>query len=859
MKKFIKSLLAVGFVFSLLVVGMQTASAVAPAVTSFSANPSSIQSGESTTLNWQSTNATSCQGVGGSANWAGQRGFSGSFPVVGLTQTTTFGIYCVNSQNQASSIVYITITVSNTPPPPSSGGSGGAPVVTSLSANPSTLPAGNYSVITWTSSNASFCVGTNGGTTGWAGSNKNPSGSFNTPPLYQNTTFGVYCSSNGVNSQTIYITVTVTQTSPQISVNLNASDTSITQGETSQLSWTVTGWTGSCTANALPSTSQWSSSKAWNGGPVTVSPTQTTKYTLTCNGVADYVWVTVTTTPPPTCPSGMIGTPPNCTWPPAPTCPSGMIGTPPNCTYPTCPSGMIGTPPNCTWPPAPTAPNVTLTANPNSVAYNGSTVLAWTVSNATSCVANSNPATSWANNKSTAGGSQTVSGLTGTTFFNIFCTGPGGSDSATITVTVGAQPPAPTCPSGQIGTYPNCSYPTCPSGMVGTYPNCSNPPAPTCLAGMIGTYPNCTYPPAPTCLAGMIGTYPNCTYPPAPTCLSGQIGTYPNCSYPPAPQIITAITTFATNIGVNSARLNGLGLQNNSNSALSGYFEWGTTRALGSTTQSRFIGSGSSNPYSESVINQFRANTTYFYRAVVTNQNGAVAYGDIVSFRTGGGVVLGVATVPGPSIAYRNTTLVTNTNIETNVSKPSLVFLDTNCNNQIVQRGDTIQCTITWKNATSTTNLTGVLLRVGFPKELDFLQSTTGVFSSVDNAVIVDIGNLAPGQEGSMTFTTKVRMDAEFKKIVIASQAVYSYMGDKGDLKQEEVFSYSEHTIVDNLTGSIAGATILSGTNGFMPSSLAGWLLLLLLILLILLAIKMVSNSSRPQVVVTPPSNGSMH
>lgn len=44
---------------------------------------------------------------------------------------------------------------------------------------------------------------------------------------------------------------------------------------------------------------------------------------------------TISTPPPPTCPAGQTGTPPNCVTPPAPKCPAGQTGTPPNCKAPT--------------------------------------------------------------------------------------------------------------------------------------------------------------------------------------------------------------------------------------------------------------------------------------------------------------------------------------------------------------------------------------------------------------------------------------------------------------------------------------------------------------------------------------------
>jgi hypothetical protein len=73
---------------------------------------------------------------------------------------------------------------------------------------------------------------------------------------------------------------------------------------------------------------------------------------------------TISTPPPPTCPAGQVGTPPNCTTPPPATCPAGQTGTPPNCKTPTptCPAGQVGTPPNCTTPVVPGTTPVALPA-----------------------------------------------------------------------------------------------------------------------------------------------------------------------------------------------------------------------------------------------------------------------------------------------------------------------------------------------------------------------------------------------------------------------------------------------------------------------------------------------------------------
>lgn len=72
--------------------------------------------------------------------------------------------------------------------------------------------------------------------------------------------------------------------------------------------------------------------------------------------------------PPPSCPDGQVGTPPNCE-PPPPMCPVGQVGTPPNCEPPppSCPDVQAGTPPNCE-PPPPSCPDGQVGTPPNCTA-----------------------------------------------------------------------------------------------------------------------------------------------------------------------------------------------------------------------------------------------------------------------------------------------------------------------------------------------------------------------------------------------------------------------------------------------------------------------------------------------------------
>jgi len=65
----------------------------------------------------------------------------------------------------------------------------------------------------------------------------------------------------------------------------------------------------------------------------------------------------------------------------------------------------------------------------------------------------------------------------------------------------------PTCEeSGQVGAWPDCQPQPCPTGQVGTAPNCYDP----CPEGWTGTPPNCEKPQPQKCDDGFIGDPPNC-------------------------------------------------------------------------------------------------------------------------------------------------------------------------------------------------------------------------------------------------------------------------------------------------------------------------------------------------------------
>src|SRR5206468_251357 len=76
-------------------------------------------------------------------------------------------------------------------------------------------------------------------------------------------------------------------------------------------------------------------------------------------------------------------------------------------------------------------PVVNLSASPNPVAPNTTTTLSWTTTNATSCSAAGGP---WSGSKAVPNGSEVTAPITAITTFTLSCTGPGGSQSASVTV-----------------------------------------------------------------------------------------------------------------------------------------------------------------------------------------------------------------------------------------------------------------------------------------------------------------------------------------------------------------------------------------------------------------------------------------
>lgn len=164
-----------------------------PTVT-FSANPSTINAGQSSRLTWSSTNATGCTASGG---WSGARTTSGSQDVT-PANTTTYTLTCIGPGGNASASTTVTVT-------PSGG------VTLTFTADPSFINAGQSSTLSWASTGITGCVASDG----WTGA-KAASGSEQVLPG-ATTTYTLTCDGPGGSAfQSVTVVVNTPPTGPYV-------------------------------------------------------------------------------------------------------------------------------------------------------------------------------------------------------------------------------------------------------------------------------------------------------------------------------------------------------------------------------------------------------------------------------------------------------------------------------------------------------------------------------------------------------------------------------------------------------------------------------------------------------------------
>ena len=246
-----------------------------PVITSFAANPASITAGQSATLSWNVTGAssTSISPTIGTV--------VGTSVAVSPAATTVYTLTATNPQGSVSTTTTVTVT-----PQPT------LPVISSFNANPVTIQQGQSAMLSWSETGATLLTIDQGvGTVTGTSKSVSPTAT---------TTYTLSAgNAAGTTTATAVVDVIVSPlppTKPAIA-SFSANPVTIQQGQSAMLSWSETGATLLTIDQGVGTVT---------GTSKSVSPTATTTYTLSAGNAAGtttastVVNVIVPQTPPPT-------------------------------------------------------------------------------------------------------------------------------------------------------------------------------------------------------------------------------------------------------------------------------------------------------------------------------------------------------------------------------------------------------------------------------------------------------------------------------------------------------------------------------------------------------------------------------
>ncbi len=160
----------------------------APAIASFTSNPTGISSGTSSTLTWTTSGATTISISPGGFSSASASGTTSVSP----TATTTYTLTATNASGSATSQATVAVNT----------GGAGAPTITSFTANPTTINSGSSSTLAWAATGATSIAITPGTFT-----STSASGSTSVSPTA--TTTYTLTATNASGSATSPATVTI--------------------------------------------------------------------------------------------------------------------------------------------------------------------------------------------------------------------------------------------------------------------------------------------------------------------------------------------------------------------------------------------------------------------------------------------------------------------------------------------------------------------------------------------------------------------------------------------------------------------------------------------------------------------------
>lgn len=239
----------------------------------------------------------------------------------------------------------------------------------------------------------------------------------------------------------------------------------------------------------------------------------------------------------------------------------------------------------------------------------------------------------------------------------------------------------------------------------------------------------------------------------------------------------------------------------------SGWFDWGTTPALGNKTQSTNLGSALSIDFSDTLYG-LTPNTLYYYQAVGQNQNG-ISRGSVLTFRANKTISPAVFSTPrepgaaSPKSPGKITITITTDSgdlIPTQINGYKINYKN--------QGGDKVY------DAT---------LRVILPAGIDY-ETSKSDFQTDKNILTLELGDIPAKEEGAIKFDASVNKNTKNKDVLVTT-AIMTYKTAKdGDLEAAND-SISNTIISDPRRTTENGLAALSffGGGDFLPNTLTEW------------------------------------
>jgi PKD repeat protein len=228
-----------------------------PAISYFTASPAAITAGNSTTLNWEVSGADTIS-ISPSLGTV-----TGTSAAVSPAATTTYTLTAKNLNGSVTKKATVTVTV----PPP---------VIGSFTATPDSIAVGQGSMLAWSVTGAtSLSISPDVGSVSGSSIAVNPAAS---------TTYTLTATNAGGSvAKTVSLTVAQPVPPPVIG-SFAAQPAVITEGQSSTLAWTIDGATQVSIAADVGA-----SPGVVPGSSYTVSPTQSTNYTITATNASGSV------------------------------------------------------------------------------------------------------------------------------------------------------------------------------------------------------------------------------------------------------------------------------------------------------------------------------------------------------------------------------------------------------------------------------------------------------------------------------------------------------------------------------------------------------------------------------------------